>query len=150
MPAFNKEFSRLARQEGSAFVSAAHLQIDTILCEQHERTVGGDNCVQFDSVYFQLPVDAHRCDYAKVKVKLYRFSPTSIAVYHGPCMLAYDDITTDAVIPTSKHLLSHALGNMPQHTTTKRTENTRRADSNNRSALPIQTRVHPLRGPKTS
>ncbi|HTJ55695.1 MAG TPA: ISNCY family transposase, partial [Nitrosospira sp.] len=45
LPAFNAEFMQPAREEGSAFVPWIGGELDDILCERFERTVGNDNCV---------------------------------------------------------------------------------------------------------
>ena len=45
MPAYNEEFAVPAATEGSAFVPWISGELDDILCEQYERTVGKDNCV---------------------------------------------------------------------------------------------------------
>lgn len=43
-PAFNAEFARPAREEGTAFVPLLDIPLTDILCEQFVRTVGKDNC----------------------------------------------------------------------------------------------------------
>ncbi len=50
MLAFNAELSHPAALEGSAFVPMVGLNIDDILCEQYDRTVQADNCVQFENM----------------------------------------------------------------------------------------------------
>ena len=63
-----------------------------ILCEEVERTVGKDNCVQFDGMTLQIPQDRHRHHYMKVKVRVHRYLDGSLALFHGPRKLAnYDD-----------------------------------------------------------
>jgi hypothetical protein len=59
-PAFNREFSHPAREEGSAFVPFLGGGPDDVRCEQYERTVGKDNCIRFDGLVLQIPVDRHR------------------------------------------------------------------------------------------
>ncbi|MBT9136982.1 MAG: hypothetical protein DDT34_02068 [Firmicutes bacterium] len=48
MPAFNAEFMRPAREEGSSFVPWMGDALEDVLCERYERVVGNDNCVSFD------------------------------------------------------------------------------------------------------
>ena len=91
-PAFNEEFTQPALEEGSAFVEWIGANLDDILCEEFERTVGKDNCVQFDGMTLQIPQDRHRHHYMKVKVRVHRYLDGSLALFHGPRKLAnYDD-----------------------------------------------------------
>lgn len=89
LPAFNSEFAQPAPEEGSAFVPWVGGSLDDILCEQHERTVGADNCVRFDGLSLQIPADRHRCHYVKVKVRVHRYPNGALALFHGPRGLAY-------------------------------------------------------------
>lgn len=50
LPAFNAGFAVSAREEGSTFVPWIGGNLDDILCEQFERTVGDDNCVKFEGL----------------------------------------------------------------------------------------------------
>lgn len=90
-PAFNGEFAQPPREEGSAFVTFLGGNLNDILCEQFERTVGKDNCVRFESLTLQIPNDRHRCHYVKVKVRVHRYQDGTLAVFHGPRQLASYD-----------------------------------------------------------
>ena len=87
-PAFNAEFAVPAREPGSAFVPWIGGNLDDILCEQVERTVGHDNCVRYDNLFLQLPADRHRCHYVKARVRVHRYPDGRLAVFHGPRRLA--------------------------------------------------------------
>ena len=87
-PAFNQEFSHLAREEGSAFVPSLGGPLEDSLCEQHERTVGKDNCVRFEGMVLQIPADRHRYHYVKAKVRVHRYADRRLALFHGPRRLA--------------------------------------------------------------
>lgn len=87
-PAFNAEFMQPPREAGSAFVPWVGGKLDDLLCEQFERTVGHDNCVRFEGLVLQIPVDSHRCHYVKAKVRVHRYAEGSLAVFHGPRRLA--------------------------------------------------------------
>jgi transposase len=87
-PAFNREFSHPAREEGSAFVPYLGGSLDDVLCEQYERTVGKDNCIRFEGLVLQIPADRHRYHYVKAKVRVHRYLDGSFAVFHGPRRLA--------------------------------------------------------------
>ena len=91
MPAFNAEFAVPAAVEGSAFVPWISGEIDEILCEQYERTVGKDNCVRFEGLVLQIPKDQYRCHYVKAKVRLHRHADEQLSIFHGPRKLASYD-----------------------------------------------------------
>lgn len=88
LPAFNAEFCVPAREAGSAFVQWIGGNLEDTLCEQHERSVGHDNCVRFEKLVLQIPQDRYRCNYVKTKVKVRRYADGSLAVFHGPRQLA--------------------------------------------------------------
>jgi transposase len=90
-PAFNSEFMQPAMEEGSAFVPYIGAGLEDILCEQHERVVGKDNCVAFEGLKLQIPEDRARYHYVKVKVRVHRYPEGRLAVFHGPrCLARYD------------------------------------------------------------
>ncbi len=88
LPAFNAEFMQPAMEEGSAFVAYIGTYLDDILCEQHERIVGKDNCVSFEGLKLKIPADQHRFHYVKVTVRVHRYQDGTLAVFHGPRRLA--------------------------------------------------------------
>ena len=88
LPAFNEEFMQPAMEEGSAFVPYIGQDLDDILCEQHERQVGKDNCVSFEGIKLQIPPNQYRMHYVKVAVKLHRYPDGGLAIFHGPRRLA--------------------------------------------------------------
>lgn len=88
LPAFNEEFADPPLEEGSAFVPWIGGNPDEILCEQHDRQVGRDNCVSFEGKKLQIPADKHRCHYIKANVRVHRYENDSMAVFHGPRRLA--------------------------------------------------------------
>ncbi len=52
-PSFNAEFMQPAAEAGSAFVPWIGANLEDILCEQFERTVGADNSIRLVDVYPQ-------------------------------------------------------------------------------------------------
>lgn len=91
LPEFNEEFMQPSLEEGSAFVPWIGGNPDEILCEQHDRQVGNDNCVSFEGEKLQIPADTHRCHYIKANVRVHRYEDDSMAIFHGPRRLAdYD------------------------------------------------------------
>jgi hypothetical protein len=91
LPGFNAEFTRLARETGTAFVPYIGTELTDILCEQYERTVGNDNCVHFDNQILQIPADQYRFNYVKTTVRVHRYRDGTLAVFHGPRKLATYD-----------------------------------------------------------
>jgi len=87
-PAFNAEFAQPAMETGTAFVPWIGGRLEDTLCEQHERTVGADNCVRFETLILQIPADRHRCHYVKAKVRVHRYASGELALFHGPRKLA--------------------------------------------------------------
>jgi len=89
LPAFNAEFKEPATESGSSFVPLLTVgQVEDILCEQYERTVGHDNCVSFEGMALQIPADQYRCNYVKAHVRVHRYPDGSLAIFHGPRKLA--------------------------------------------------------------
>ena len=91
LPAFNAEFMQVAAEPGTAFVPWIGGDLGDTLCEQFERTVGNDNCVAFEGLKLQIPVDRHRCHFVKAKVRVHRTPDGRLSVFHGPRKLASYD-----------------------------------------------------------
>ncbi len=90
-PGFNQRFTVSAAETGSAFVPMVSGNLEMILCEHFERTVGKDNCVQFDTLRLQIPSDQHRMHYVKATVQVQRYTDGRLGVFHGPrCLARYD------------------------------------------------------------
>lgn len=87
LPAHNAEFTVVPREPGSAFVPFAG-DLDDYLCETAQRTVGNDNCVQFEGLSLQLPPSPLRAHYVRAKVKVLRHLDGTLSVLHGPRRLA--------------------------------------------------------------
>jgi transposase len=103
-PAFNAEFAVPAREPGTAFVPWIGGNLDDILCEQVERTVGHDNCVRYENLFLQLPADRHRCHYVKAKVRVHRYPDGRLAVFHGPRRLADYNAAGQLLKPKAKRV----------------------------------------------
>jgi transposase len=88
LPSFNREFMQPAQEEGSAFVNNIYGNIDDILCEQHQRTVGKDNCVSFGGLQLQIPPVKDRLHFVKAEVRVHRYPDQRLAIFHGPRLLA--------------------------------------------------------------
>lgn len=102
MPAHNAEFAVLPEDANSMFVPWAGNQLEDILCEHYDRTVGNDNCIKFDGLVLQIPPDRYRYHYVRVKVKVYRYFNGRLAIFHGPRKLATYDIRGKEITGTQQ------------------------------------------------
>lgn len=100
MPAHNAEFAVPAAQPGSAYVPFIRGALPDILCEQFERVVGNDNCVNFERLKLQIPADQIRHHYVKTRVRVHRYVDGTLALFHGPRRL--DVYSRDGVSMTQK------------------------------------------------
>lgn len=91
LPHHNAEFMHAAPEEGSAFVPLLGVNLDEILCEQHGATVNKDNCVRLKGRVLQIPADRHRCHYVRASVRVHRYLDDTLALFHGPRLLARYD-----------------------------------------------------------
>ena len=91
LPRFNEEFQVSPMEQGTAFVPFIGGCLDDQLCERFERTVGKDNCVSFEKLSLQIPKDQHRYHYVKTRIQVHRYLDNSLAVFHGPRLLARYD-----------------------------------------------------------
>jgi hypothetical protein len=76
---------------GTAYVPFLSGSLPDILCEQHERTVGNDNCVSFAGLSLQIPADELRYHYVRARVRVHRYVDATLAIFHGPRKLASFD-----------------------------------------------------------
>ena len=90
-PGHNREFALPSTLPGTAYVPFLSGSLPDILCEQHERTVGNDNCVSFAGLSLQIPADELRYHYVRTRVRVHRYVDGTLAVFHGPRKLATYD-----------------------------------------------------------
>jgi hypothetical protein len=102
----NREFCVPSTLAGTAFVPFIGASLPDILCAQHERTVGNDNCVSFGGMSLQLPADELRYHYVRSRVRVHRYVDDTLAVFHGPRKLAGYDAAGHLV--TTKEVLRAA------------------------------------------
>lgn len=102
----NQEFGVASTLPGTAWVPFLSGSLPDILCEQHERTVGNDNCVSFEGLSLQLPADELRHHYVRAKVRVHRYVDDTLAVFHGPRKLGAYDATGH--LATTKEVLRAA------------------------------------------
>jgi transposase len=88
LPAFNRLFRVPARESGSGFVPFIGNNLADVLCVQEARVVGNDNCVRYRNLSLQISADEHRCHYVKANVRVHEYPDATLAVFHGPRLLA--------------------------------------------------------------
>lgn len=90
VPAFNKEFTVTAMEEGNAFTAwiGGSERLRDILSVQESRVVGKDNTVRYCNKILQIPQDKYRYHYVKATVRVHEYPDGSLAVFHGPRCLA--------------------------------------------------------------
>jgi hypothetical protein len=93
LPAHNACFAKPPALPESAFVQADPAQLREILCVQEERIVARDNTVAYDGLKLQLPPSPLRAHYVKARVLVRKYPDATLAVFHGPRLLArYDAV----------------------------------------------------------
>lgn len=88
---YNDEFAHPPADPTSAFVPLHGVDLDGILCEHAERTVGQDNVVTLDDVALQLAKQPGRRTCAGLRVTVRRDVQGVVSVWHGTrCFGRYD------------------------------------------------------------
>ena len=89
LPEHNALFAKPAEIAQSAFVPVADpALISEALCIEEERTVSRDNTVGYQRLRLQLPPSPVRPHYVKAHVKVRQYPDATLAVFHGPRLLA--------------------------------------------------------------
>jgi hypothetical protein len=104
----NREFCVASTLAGTAYVPFLSGSLPDILCEQHERTVGNDNCVSFEGLSLQLPADQMRHHYVRTRVRVHRYVDGTLGVLHGPRKLAGYDANGNTTTPSKEVLRAAA------------------------------------------
>lgn len=100
LPEHNARFARPAEIAESAFVTVSDKAIlAEILCIEEERVVSRDNTVGYNGLRLQLPPSPLRAHYVKACVKVRRYPDETLAVFHGPRLLARYTEDGDLVPP---------------------------------------------------
>ncbi len=94
LPDHNARFAKPPQLEDSAFVAVTDAaSLAEILCIEQERIVARDNTVTYDGRSLQLPESRARAHYVKARVKVRAYPDGTLAVFHGPRLLARYDAT---------------------------------------------------------
>lgn len=97
LPAHNARFARPPALPESAFVAAEEALLREILCVQDERIVARDNTIAYAGLRLQLPESPLRAHYVKACVKVRAYPDGTLAVFHGPRLLARYDAEGQAI-----------------------------------------------------
>lgn len=101
----NARFAKPPELEESAFVAIADPRsLAEILCFVEERVVARDNTVAYERLRLQLPESKVRAHYVKARVKVRQYPDQTLAVFHGPRLLARYTATGELIADTSQKL----------------------------------------------
>jgi len=98
VPFHNRTWAVSPEAEGTAFVPYPGNQLDRIFALQHERTVGNDNCVEFQNRRWQIPPAPWRYSFAQCRVKVYEHLDGTLSIGYGPHTLASYDSNADLLL----------------------------------------------------
>jgi transposase len=107
-PEHNREFGVISRCQGTGYVPFISGNLPDILCEQHERVVGNDNCASFEGLTLQIPADEYRYHYARTRLRVHRYVDATLALFHGPRRLARYDAKGARITGNGKEVLALA------------------------------------------
>ena len=83
LPRYNRRFVLSAAEPGSAYRPVdPGLDLSTVFCLKHMRTVGSDNVVRFKGRRLQVHPSHHRTSYARTRVEVHERMNGSLAIYH--------------------------------------------------------------------
>jgi len=92
LPAHNARFARPPEIADSAFVAVFdRAALVETLCVHEDRVVARDNTVAYGGRCLQLPESRVRAHYVKARVKVHEYPDGTLAVFHGPRLLARYD-----------------------------------------------------------
>ncbi len=103
LPQHNARFAKPPAIEESAFVALADLaSLAEILCIEEQRVVARDNTVAYQKLRLQLPESRARAHYVKARVNVHEYPDGTLAVFHGPRLLARYDAAGGALLDHRK------------------------------------------------
>jgi transposase len=103
LPQHNARFAKAAALTETAFVAVDPALLTEILCIEEERVVARDNTVVFGNRRLQLPPNQARAHYVKARVKVRQYPDGTLAVFHGPRLLARYDAYGRHLAQNLKH-----------------------------------------------
>jgi transposase len=108
VPFHNRTWIVTPAGEGTAFVPYTGDQLDRIFALQHERTVGNDNCIEFQNRRWQIPPANWRYTFAKCRVKVYEHLDGTLSIGYGPHILGH--YTSDGRLLVSPSTMGRQAG----------------------------------------
>ena len=105
VPDHDRRFAVAAAEPGTAFVPFA-CNLGEILCIQEERQVGNDNCVRYQGLTLQIPVQAHRHHFVKARVR----GPTPMPT--APLLSSMARAVLPATAPTAPASTRRQIGRL--------------------------------------
>ena len=103
IPDYNATFTRPPADPSSAFVPLGDVDLNQLLCEEEERTVGRDNVVSFGTLALQLPKQPDRPTCARLHVLVRHHLDGSHTVWRGPlCFGRFDAAGRPLARPTTR------------------------------------------------
>jgi transposase len=98
LPTHNARFAKPPEIKESAFAALADpASLAEILCIEEERIVARDNTVAYEKLRLQLLESRVRAHYVKARVKVHEYPDGTLAVFHGPRLLARYDAAGEAL-----------------------------------------------------
>jgi transposase len=105
---YNDEFAHPPADPTSAFVPLHGVDLDAILCEHEERTVGKDNVVTVDDLALQVAKQPGRRTCAGLRVTVRRDIHGQLSVWHGTrCCGRYDSHGRPLTLARPKNARAH-------------------------------------------
>jgi transposase len=89
LPWHRRHWTESAPETGTAFVPSGTVDLDAILCVQHERSVAADNTVTVGPLRLQIAPQSSRWSYAKCRVKVCEHLDGRWSVRYGPHRLGW-------------------------------------------------------------
>jgi len=106
LPRYNRRFVVPAAEPGSAYRPVdPGLDLATVFCLKHMRTVGRDNVVRFKGRRLQILPSHGRMSYARIRVEVHERMNGSLAIYHQGMRLSTTSAPLEA--PALRVAASH-------------------------------------------
>lgn len=101
IPWHNRKLAVAPTEPGHTFVPCSNVDLDEILCIQHERVVQSDNTVVLEHVRFQIPPHPSRPSFARCTVRVCEHLDQTVSVRCGPHLLGR--YRSDGALITKHH-----------------------------------------------
>jgi transposase len=99
LPWHRRHWTEPPQEQATAFLPPGPIDLDAVLCVQHERTVAADNTVTVGKRRLQIPPQSTRWSYAKCRVKVCEHLDGRWSVRYGPHLLGWYDSSSQQIQP---------------------------------------------------